>query len=170
MNDTFQRIASRAGWVWLAVAAAVSGCVVKDIDFIEKTCERPSDCPSPLLCLAASPNICPLGSRSCCQSAGDAPPFYCSDAKPILDAYCVSSCHGEIRTGSGQNGFRLDYYQSADGGLPGAKAMATRIKARTTDQKTMPPVGVATPAESERATIGRWVAGGALFCADGGVP
>jgi len=170
MTRTSSLIAGRAGLLLLGTAAAVGGCLIDDIDFTGKTCEVPSDCPSGFVCLAASGTTCPLGSRSCCQLPPDAPPTYCADVKPILDAYCVSTCHGQINTGSGQTTFRLDYYEPTDGGLPGAKAQAPRIKARATDQKTMPPVGVAAPAESQRATLGRWATAGAPFCGDGGTP
>lgn len=165
------RLRLRLG-VGLAIAASslFAGCVIQDIDFLGKTCSGESDCPSPYVCLAGTQPTCPLGSRSCCQAAPDAPSYYCSDAKPILDSYCVSTCHGEINTGSGQTGFRLDYYEVADGGLPGAKSISGRIKVRATDQKTMPPVGVAAPADSQRAILGRWAAAGATFCGDGGVP
>src|SRR5262249_59053204 len=156
-------------WLLLGMVVALNGCVIEDVDFTGKTCDTPRDCPSGFLCLAASGTTCPLGSSSCCQPPPDAPPTYCADAKPILAAYCVSTCHGQINTGSGQTGFRLDYYEPADGGLPGAKAMAPRIKARAADQKTMPPVGVAAPAESQRVILGRWASAGAPFC-DGGTP
>ncbi len=171
MIHTSLRIASSVALAWLGMAALMGGCAVQDVDFTGKTCVAASDCPSLYSCVAASQASCPVGSQSCCQPAGEATPFYCSDAKPILDAYCLFSCHGEIHTDSGQTTFRLDYYDPpVDGGLPGAREKAERIKARAADQKNMPPVGVAAPTDSQRATLGRWVAAGALFCADAGTP
>ncbi len=98
-------------------------------------------------------------------------PTYCRDVQPILAANCVSSCHGEVNTGSGHTDFRLDYYEPPDGGGPkGAKDMAPRIKVRAFDLRTMPPTGNPAPTDAERAVLGRWAVAGAPFCDDGGTP
>src|SRR5712692_10166463 len=162
MIPTSQRIASLAALAWLGMAVVMGGCMVPDVEFTGKTCQVASDCPSSHTCVPATQASCLPASQRCCQPLSAATPFYCSDVKTILDSYCVSTCHGEINTGSGQTTFRLDYYE-LDGGLPGARVQAPRIKARAADQKTMPPVGVAAPFDSQRATLGRWVDQGAPF-------
>jgi hypothetical protein len=155
-------------------AALIVGCVVSVSDFAGKSCEIAEDCPEPYVCVAARP-----GAGRTCEVLGlpdiegEGPdqgpvPTYCADIQPILAANCISSCHGDVTTGSGRSDFRLDYYEPAVSGPNGAKAMAPRIKVRATDFKDMPPQGNPEPTAAERALIGRWAAGGAPLCADGG--
>jgi hypothetical protein len=148
----------------------LAGCTTPAIDFAGKTCEAASDCPETYACVATDG-----GPGGTCELLGapDAGPVvvptYCDDIGPILAASCVSTCHGAVQTGSGQTSFRLDYYEPDAGGLPGAKAKAERIKARTSDSQTMPPPGSPAPTVAERALVSRWVEGGAPFCSDAGV-
>lgn len=93
-------------------------------------------------------------------------PYYCTDIAPIMERTCVANCHGPDTSGSGQTTFRLDYYEM-DGGLPGCKAKAARIKYRMSDKKEMPPPGAPMPTDEERAIVSRWVNAGAPLC-DGG--
>lgn len=94
------------------------------------------------------------------------PVFYCSDVKPVLEAYCVY-CHGEEQQQS--PGMRLDLY---DGGLAvkGAVQVAGRIKLRAYDREDMPPRAASTfPTKEERRILALWAVTGAQEC-DAGRP
>lgn len=150
-------------------AVVATGCTIEAPDFSGKSCESLDDCPRPYTCVAARP-----GAGRTCEvlngpgitdpNAGPVP-TWCQDIRPILEANCVSTCHGAITTGSDRSYFRLDMYE-ADGGVAGAKLMAPRIHARTVVFRTMPPPGNPEPTEAERALIDRWAAGGAPACAE----
>lgn len=163
---------------FLALAAALSaaGCIISQDELAGRSCTFDVDCPEAYVCMG------PEGQRSCEVSypprmpspdggVADAGvvPTYCREVQPILAANCVSSCHGEVTTGSNHPEFRLDYYAPDAGQPKGAKDMAARIKARAFDLRTMPPAGNPAPSDGERAVLGRWAAAGAPFC-DGGTP
>ncbi|WP_225411479.1 hypothetical protein [Stigmatella hybrida] len=168
----------------LCVSAAMflAGCSISVTDFAGKTCAAAQDCPDPYVCVAVR-----AGAGRTCESlglpdvadggteppdGGDGPvPTWCKDIKPIMLANCVSGCHGEVTTGSGQSDFRLDYYEVAGGTPAGAKAKAERIKLRTYDFRNMPPPGLPAPTDAERELVARWVLAGAPECdgaSDGG--
>lgn len=174
---------SRGVFLALATVLSVAGCIISQDEAVNRTCTSNTDCPQAYACME-------LGAQRTCEliyppsvdaGPGDAGPgdggpgdggvvpTYC-DVQPILNASCVSSCHGADNSSSGQRGFRLDYYEPEDGGVKGAKAMADRIKARTFDVRTMPPGPFSPqPTDAERARVAQWVTGGALPCApDGG--
>jgi hypothetical protein len=163
---------------FLALAAALSaaGCIISQDELAGRSCTFDVDCPEAYVCVG------PEGQRSCEVSypprtpspdggVADAGvvPTYCGEVQPILAANCVSSCHGDVTTGSNHPEFRLDYYAPDAGQPKGAKDMAARIKARAFDLRTMPPAGNPVPSDGERAVLGRWAAAGAPFC-DGGTP
>lgn len=150
-------------------AVVVTGCTIEVPDFSGKSCESLNDCPRPYTCVAARPgagHTCEVlnGPGITDPNAGPVP-TWCQDIRPILEAHCVSACHGATTTGSGRPDFRLDMYE-ADGEVAGAKLMAPRIHARTVTFRTMPPPGHPEPTEAERALIDRWAAGGAPACAE----
>ena len=157
----------RAASLFLLCAAA---CTLP-VEFAGKVCQTAFDCPAEYSCVEVRP-----GQLRTCELL--APPtapnsatvrYYCSDVKPILDTYCLESCHGDVHTGSGRTDFRLDLYATA-GGVKGAQAMALAIKQQAVDSTQMPPSNTTgpTPSPSERATLGDWVLTGAQECADGG--
>lgn len=166
------------GILALAAMLTAAGCIISQEQLAGRECSSDTDCPEDYVCGG------PEGQRFCeviyppsppSASDGGADggvvPTYCRDVQPILAANCTSNCHGEVSTVSGHPEFRLDYYEPPDGGGPmGAKDMAPRIKVRAFDQRTMPPVGNPAPTNAERAVLGRWAAGGAPFCDDGGTP
>lgn len=165
-----------SGVLSLVAVLAAAGCFISQDDLAGRACTQDADCPAAYACVES-------GGQSTCQviyppvavSDGGTDggtgvvPTYCNDVQPILAANCVSSCHGEVSTGSGHPEFRLDYYEPDGGGPKGAKDMAARIKVRAFDLRTMPPTGNPAPTDTERAVLGRWAAGGAPFC-DGGTP
>lgn len=166
----------KGGFLLLAAVLVAAGCIISQDELAGRACAFDADCPQSYACVG------PEGLRTCevlyppstsstdggTPDAGPAP-TYCKEVQPILEASCVSNCHGAVITGSGQTGFRLDYYE-ADAGQPkGAKDMAARIKARAFDQRTMPPGGSPAPTDAERAVLARWATAGAPFC-DGGTP
>jgi hypothetical protein len=157
-------------------ALVVVGCVVSVGDFAGKSCETAEDCPDPYVCVAARP-----GAGRTCEAlglpgfadGGGGPepgpvPTWCADVQPLVTAYCISSCHGTEKRGSGKLDFQLDMYESANG-LKGAREMAPRVEERAFRFKDMPPAGNPAPTAEEREVIGRWAQGGAPFCNDGGV-
>jgi hypothetical protein len=161
--------------VCLSAAVAVVGCVVSVSDFAGKNCEVAADCPEPYVCVAARP-----GAGRTCEAlglpdvadggggGGGPVPTYCADIQPILNANCISTCHGADNSSSGQTGFRLDYYEPDAGQPRGARVMAPRIKVRALDFQDMPPPDhPQQPTAAERALLGRWAVGGAPLC-DGG--
>ncbi|HYH95229.1 hypothetical protein [Hyalangium sp.] len=160
-----------------AAMLAAAGCIISQDELADRTCLSDADCPEAYACTG------PEGLRFCeviypppgstvdggTPDAGGVTPTYCANVQPILEATCVSSCHGAVTTGSGRTDFRLDYYEAEAGQPRGAKDMAARIKARAFDLRTMPPPGSTAPSDAERAVLGRWAAAGAPFC-DGGTP
>lgn len=153
----------------------IVGCVVPVSDFAGKSCETAEDCPDSYVCVAARPGAgrtCEvLGLPGFADAGGPAPgpvPTWCEDVQPVLTAYCISSCHGAVQTGSGRTDFKLDIYEGS-GGIMGAKDMAPRIDVRAFRFRDMPPVGNPAPSDEEREVLGRWAQGGAPFCnTDGG--
>ncbi|ADO71494.1 hypothetical protein [Stigmatella aurantiaca] len=159
--------------VCLCAAMVLVGCSISVADFAGKSCAAAEDCPDSYVCVAARPGAgrtCEaLGLPGLADGGGPGPgpvPTWCNDIEPILLANCVSSCHGEVTTGSSRTDFRLDYYEAGAGSPNGAKAMADRIKVRTYDARTMPPLGVPAPTDAERELVARWVVGGAPLCDD----
>jgi mono/diheme cytochrome c family protein len=171
---------SHPGLKLLALAAGsalavVVACTLPAGDFAGRTCSVQLDCPEPYACVAIQPGAlrtCELLELPRRSDAG--PPsydgggvFYCAQAKPILDTYCVN-CHGPTQQNGGN--FRLDRYESV-GGVPGARAQASRIMDRAVLTNSMPPPNTTTgaPTEEERHALGVWVTAGAPLC-DGGTP
>jgi hypothetical protein len=165
------------GFLALAAVLAAAGCIISQDENAGRSCAFDADCPAAYACVG------PEGQRSCeviypprstPPDAGSADagvvPTYCVEVQPILAAYCVSSCHGAVTTGSGKTDFRLDYYEPDGGDPKGAKAMASAIKARAFDIPTMPPSANPAPSNAERAVLARWAVAGAPFCTDGGTP
>jgi hypothetical protein len=169
--------------LYVSAAMLLAGCSISVADFAGKTCAAAEDCPDPYVCVAVR-----AGAGRTCESlglpdladggtdplpdGGDGPiPTWCKDIEPIMRASCVSGCHGEVSTGSGRSDFRLDFY-ALDGGTPkGAKDMAARIKARTYDDRNMPPPGSPAPSDAQRELVARWATAGAPECdtsSDGG--
>jgi len=159
----------------LAWALAASGCLVSDNLAPGRPCSEDTDCPEAYRCVASSEGqgTCevqypprPQNTDAGTPDAGPVP-TWCQDIRPILAASCVGSCHGATTSGSGRADFRLDLY-AQDGGVLGAREMASRIKARAVEQRNMPPPGNPAPSAAERDLLSRWVLGGAPGCADGG--
>ncbi|MBM7115904.1 hypothetical protein [Archangium primigenium] len=167
---------------WLLVSAVVGGvgCLVAESGGTASPCTADSDCPSTHRCVAmsAEASVCELVYPPPVSSAGDAGtpdagpvPTWCTDVQPLMNRNCVSSCHGEVTSGSGKTGFRLDRYETA-GAVAGAKDMAERIKVRGVEQRSMPPSGPYFTA-TEQTVLLRWIAAGTPECAaptDGGTP
>ena len=158
-----------------ASALTASGCLFSETPGPGHPCSEDSECPTSYRCVTVSGDerACevmypprPLDADAGTPDAGPVP-TWCQDIQPILAASCVSSCHGATTTGSGRTDFRLDLY-AQDGGVLGAREMASRIKARAVDQLNMPPPGNPAPSAAERDLLSRWVLGGAPGCADGG--
>ncbi|WP_224362248.1 hypothetical protein [Hyalangium versicolor] len=163
------------GFLTLAAVLTAAGCIISQDENAGRACSANTDCPEAYACVGPEgqrfceviyppPSVTPDGGTD-----GGVVPTYCKDVQPILAASCVSSCHGEVSSGSGRTDFRLDYYEPTGNQPKGAKEMAARIKVRAFDQRTMPPTGNPAPTDAERAILGRWAAGGAPFC-DGGTP
>ena len=160
--------------VWL-IAVLAGSCTLGTGSFAGKTCRTNVDCPEPYVCVQVRPD-----GRTCelvrgveiFDPSSENPVDYCNGAKAVLDAHCVSNCHGQNRDYPGTPGlaFRLDVYDTGTV-LPGAFAKAANINART-QADTMPPVGLmgySRPNEMEKLVILRWVNAGAPFClGDGG--
>jgi hypothetical protein len=169
---------ARGGFLALATVLSVAGCIISQDDAVNRACTSNADCPQAYACMElGAERVCELvyppvvdaGTPDAGPGDAGVVPTYC-DVQPILNASCISSCHGAVSDSSGRKDFRLDYYEPADGGVKGAKAMADRIKARTFDLRTMPPASYTPqPTDAERARVAQWVVGGALPCApDGG--
>lgn len=164
------------------ILATGAGCflALEDLGPLGRRCQSVEDCPGANYRCVPHPeqpnlSVCelvfPPGTPPSGTQDGGPPPaatYYCGEVASILTKSCVANCHGEDTGGSGITAFRLDYYEATDGGTPGAQATATRIKVRTFDLRTMPPLGFSPmPSDPERALIARWVSSGAPFC-DGG--
>ena len=163
----------------LVAVLVVGGCIISQDELAGRSCTFDADCPEAYACSG------PEGLRFCeviypprSSSSADAGrvdagvvPTYCADVQPILAAHCISSCHGVDQTDSSRTDFRLDYYEPTTAGqVKGAKEMASRIKVKAFDQRTMPPLDSPQPSDAQRAVLARWVTAGAPLCADGGVP
>jgi hypothetical protein len=152
----------------LAASLAGSGCILGVLDYDGKSCDSAVDCPNPYSCLRRAD-----GERACYLAdppGGDGgveivlvTPDYCHDAKPVLDQFCLSSCHNPNHAGSGRTDFRLDYYELA-GGVPGAKAKASTIRGRVYVSRDMPPVTSPQPSDAQRKLLADWAQGGAVEC------
>lgn len=92
--------------------------------------------------------------------APEDPPTWEADVRAILEEHCVS-CHGNPPTEGAPLTFRLDKYDANEGGdgVPGAFEQATRVRARTVLQRTMPPGG-GVPL-TQRNLVDAWVRAGA---------
>ncbi len=104
--------------------------------------------------------------------AGDAPPDFARDIRPILADHCFA-CHGPDAAGR-QAGLRLDQREAAleprDGapaivaGEPAASALVARIHAQ--GEERMPPDAFGKPlTDRDRDLLGRWIAAGAPYAA-----
>jgi hypothetical protein len=183
---------SRGVFLAFATLMSVAGCIISQDETANRACADDTDCPQAYACMELGAQrtcelVYPPGELPADAGPGDAGPgdggpgdggpgdggpgdggvvpTYC-DVQPILNANCVSTCHGAVNTDSRRTDFRLDYYEPEPGGVKGAKAMAARIKARTFDLRTMPPASRAQqPSDAERARVAQWVTGGALPCA-----
>ncbi len=153
--------------IFLLVVAA-AGCTLEGEGATGKTCQTALDCPSPLVCVS----VRPIG-RTC--ELLDAPTegnfeadagvaYWCSDVKPVMDAYC-NSCHAVPPTNSAPANFRLDTYTAEPGGIDAAKEKAERIYLRTVVSRDMPPEGYPQPSEEERQALTGWYRAGAPECA-----
>jgi hypothetical protein len=158
------------GCAAIVIAAA---CTLSAEDEQGKECKTAKDCRQPYSCVETNPNLftCELlalpntGAVQDVLNEDAGQPYYCAEVSQVLNTYCVSTCHGVDRTGSGLQPFRLDYYDPPDAGdLPGAHQKAANIKIRTYDQRTMPPAGSPLPSDAQRLLIRNWVAAGAPEC------
>ena len=181
---------------WVVAA----GCFIDAGSFAGKGCETNNDCPSPYACVQVrfGGRTCELvhglgggttgtgtgtggGSGGVGGGSATVNPDYCHDVKKLIDASCLSNCHGLAMDYPGtRKDFRLDYYvpMGADT-LPGVRAKAVGascvpnvscIKTRVTDD-TMPPGAPYSgprPNQTERALIIKWVNTGAAECLDSG--
>ena len=158
----------------LGVCAALgTACSIEAPDFSGKSCDVAADCPETHVCVAARPGA----GRTCelLQPPGvlvpedvGPVPTWCKDIQPVMQASCVSSCHGEVTGGSGRADFRLDVYD-ATGNVAGAKQMAARIQDRGFTQRSMPPsYYTPQPSDEQRTLLDRWVRGGMPLCDDTG--
>ncbi|GEM_PF-836170 len=95
------------------------------------------------------------------------PVDYCTEVKPVVNNKCLGTCHSsQMGYPNSPKGFRLDYYESRDGGLPGLKDQANRAYIRANDNSMPPPVEQAvfpTFTAAEKAMMARWVDAGAPF-------
>jgi hypothetical protein len=159
-------------WLLALVAMSPAACVLGGVEFEGKSCQSAADCPRPFSCIRR-----PDGERACYLSEPDfdydasvivevpeVTPDYCHDAKPVLDQFCLSACHGPETTGSGRADFRLDYYDIPGNPVLGAKSKASAIRVRTYVSKDMPPPGLAAPSEEQRKLLADWAQGGAIEC------
>ncbi|MBN1204488.1 MAG: hypothetical protein JXB05_06155 [Myxococcaceae bacterium] len=164
------------GFLSLVAVLTAAGCLISQDELAGTSCQLDAECPESYACVG------PEGQRFCeiiyppRPAASDAgptdagvPPTYCADIKPVLDGYCTANCHGPLTNNSGQNDFRLDYYEPDAGQPKGAREMASRIRYRAFEIRTMPPANSPSPSDAQRALLGRWAAVGAPFC-DGGTP
>jgi hypothetical protein len=161
---------ARAG-ILSGLALLAAGCGFSAGNFAGKSCETNNECPEPYACAQVRP-----GARTCELVHGIefgtgvqvVPPDYCHDAKPLLDKYCVSNCHGTDNSGSNGLPFRFDVY-SLGGGVFCAFEKAANIKNRVAE-KSMPPAGSPAPTDMEAAVLVRWANTGAAQCFDAGTP
>lgn len=95
------------------------------------------------------------------------PPDYCADIRPTLAAKCLGTCHSsQMVYPNSPKDFRLDYYQSLDGGLPGVKDKGPRIYARAAANDMPPPVEQAvfpTYTAAEKLIFARWLDAGSPY-------
>jgi hypothetical protein len=172
----------RRALVTAAVVGAAVACLLDDRPFQPTPCSRDSECDRLYACVqtASGSRQCearyPYGTQDAGVPAGP-PRYYCTDAKPLLDRYCVD-CHGPV-VNLGPLHLRLDVYES-DGGGPGARLAAPYLRRPVASGSMPPPVldagdgdgGRAFPTEEERRTLLEWIDVGAPFCApdagDGG--
>lgn len=167
----------RRALITAAMLGATVACLVDERPFTGKPCNRDEECDRWYTCAQT-----PSGARQCearypygnQDAGGQVGPvrYYCSDAKPILDRYCVD-CHGPV-VNIGPLHIRLDVYDS-DGGGPGARLAAPYLRRPVSTGSMPPPVldagdpGRPFPSDEERLTLLQWIDVGAPFCApDGG--
>ena len=152
----------------LAVAVA---CSLDGPDFQGKSCVTSADCPSLYSCVldGSGAKVCNLGVYSG-QVGVDGGVDYCSGAEAVLNASCTLGCHGPSTAGSGQDSFRLDYYEPPAGtSAVGAYAKRDRIQARINDANAPMPPAPSELSDDDKALLNQWIAGGAPFCfADAG--
>lgn len=95
------------------------------------------------------------------------PPDYCTEIRPVIAAKCLGTCHSsQMVYPNSPKDFRLDYYQSLDGGLPGMKDKGPRVYARAVandmpplvEQAVFPPYTMA-----EKLTFAKWLDAGSPY-------
>ena len=95
------------------------------------------------------------------------PVDYCTEIRTILAQKCLGTCHSsQMVYPNSPKDFRLDYYESLDGGLPGVKDKGPRVFARASDNTMPPPVeqAVFPPyTAAEKLTLARWLDAGSPF-------
>ena len=169
----------------VALTALAAGCLISVEDPGGRPCQEKADCgddfydcvPSgeeaQLTCRLVYPPR-PIAADAGTDAGGTVEDvFWCNDVDMLMDTYCAA-CHGEDRSASGNQPFRLDMYADDPNAMPtaltGAQTKANRIKVRMSDFKDMPPQGFTPmPTEEERRRVAHWVRGGARLCADGGM-
>ncbi|MBL8952352.1 MAG: hypothetical protein JNK82_16350 [Myxococcaceae bacterium] len=159
------RSASRSNVGAWALALLGSTCTIGTGSFAGKTCKSNVECPDPYVCAQVRPE-----GRTCELLRGvefyGSTEYYCGKVKTILDAHCVSNCHGQNRDYPGTPGlaFRLDVY-STGSAIPGAFEKAININTRI-QADTMPPqvMGYSRPTSAEKSIIESWYNTGAPEC------
>ncbi len=168
----------------ISLTALAAGCLISVEDPGGQPCLQQSDCGDFYDCVA--PIEEPEAQRTCRlvyppRAVADAgvdagetleDVFWCNDVEALMVTYCAA-CHGEDRSGGGNQPFRLDMYEDDPNAMPaltGAQTKASRIKVRMSDFRDMPPAGFTPmPTEEERRRVAHWVRGGARLCADEGM-
>ncbi len=156
----------------LVLLSAVVACSLDGPDFQGKSCTTSADCPALYSCVldGSGAQVCNLGVYNG-QVGVDGGIDYCSGAQAVLNANCTLGCHGPSTAGSGQDSFRLDYYEPAAGvAAVGAYAKRDRIQTRINDANSPMPPAPAQLSAGDKALLNSWVAGGAPFCFAGAGP
>ncbi|MBK7860206.1 MAG: hypothetical protein IPJ65_16650 [Archangiaceae bacterium] len=189
------------------LSVVVSSCLISSDHFGQRSCHQDSECPqiAGYSCVSGTrwpQKPCGEDEAECVcevifppQAGGigydgggplipDAgpPPDYCSEIRPLLDKYCLGTCHGaQMGFPNVPYDFRLDYWEPgpnqllADGGagLPGVKARLDRIDARIFLDRSnlMPPppdMYPIQPTEADRALVHKWITKFDAVILDGG--
>jgi hypothetical protein len=177
----------------LFCSALAGACLIGTDDYGGKSCKSNKDCPeiAGYLCVAIElvdggptwpQRDCRNALRCVCEvqfppepggiqidggmNVRDAgpPPDYCEEVRPILQRYCLGTCHGDqMGYPNSPPDFRLDYYSPPrlrDGGLglPGVSSKADRVQDRIYRRRDMPPLDFPiTPTTTDRALVDKWV-------------
>jgi len=95
------------------------------------------------------------------------PPDYCTQIRPTIATKCLGTCHSsQMGYPNSPKDFRLDYWESRDGGLPGLKDKGARAWARLSDNSMPPPVEQAVFAAynaAEKALFLKWLDAGSPY-------